>query len=248
MVVLGDGEALALARRVAVDLAVDLEQHAPLRELEPGVGVRLLDHDRLAARVDVEELAAVAAGRRGRRRRRAPRPPPRTRARPRCRARRDDELLRQAAPAQTAAAARRATSGGATGSTSRSRASWSSSCSAPIPLRAATACEMYASPRPSGSQREPLGEKHGERPGPVTPLDSRPEHRHQPAGARAPAGPRRSGLPAPAAPAGSRERSWRRIDAVQRLQLGAGSMPSSSTRRRRASWYAASASAWRPDR
>ena len=35
---------------------------------------------------------------------------------------------------------------------------------------------------------------------------------------------------------------------LEAAELGPGSMPSSSTKRARASWYASSASAWRPDR
>ena len=60
---LADGEALELARRPVVDVAMDLEQHAPLLERQPRIGVRLLDDDRLTVRADVQELAAIAPGR-----------------------------------------------------------------------------------------------------------------------------------------------------------------------------------------
>ena len=63
MVVLANGEALPLARRASVDVAVNLQEHGPLLEREPGVGVRLVDHERPAVRREVEELATVPARR-----------------------------------------------------------------------------------------------------------------------------------------------------------------------------------------
>ena len=62
VVVLADGEALPLARAAAVDVAVDLEQDAPLVQSQTGVGVRLVDDGGGSVGSDVEELAPIAAG------------------------------------------------------------------------------------------------------------------------------------------------------------------------------------------
>jgi len=64
VVVLGDDEALPLAGRVAVEAAVQLEDHGPPLERQLGrVGVRQVDHARGPVGTDVAEPAAVTPGR-----------------------------------------------------------------------------------------------------------------------------------------------------------------------------------------
>ena len=222
VIVLADGEALPLARAAPVDVAVDLEQDASLVEREAGVRVRLVDH---AWRRRRARRAGTCRGRgrpRRRRRRRAPRRRSRTRARrrSRSRSRRSAAAAARGARRSGGSAASHACSGD--GSTSWSSARCSSSWSGPIPFRAATACETYASPRPSVSSNRSARARASSCPpmppaaGPAPGRAGRPRTR---------AAPRRSGPRAPAGATRTSERSWRRIDPYSAWSSGPGSMP-----------------------
>src|SRR5580765_852959 len=60
VIVLGDDEALPLALRAPVDLAVQLQDHGPALERKVDVGVREVDQPWLGVRRQVAELSAVA--------------------------------------------------------------------------------------------------------------------------------------------------------------------------------------------
>ena len=248
VVVFADGEALELPRRPVVDMAVDLEQHAALLEREAGVGVRLLDDRRDSPLgLDVQELAAVPPGGEIRRRRRALRPPSaNARSTPVSKRRRHDQLLRQPPLAQQRRQAREP-------AVEERRLEVPGEREVELVVQRTDAvargdglrhvCEAAA----VDVELEAVGEERGEL---VTgdAADTRAEDRHEPAG-----GERAHHLVVVVVERGRRGREAVRAPGGESSRTataapGPGSMPSSSTSVRRASWYAASASAWRPHR
>ena len=244
VVVLGDDEALERARRRPVDAAVQLEDHRAALERELGrVRVRQVDPCTRSRRAGRGRSGRGSGPTRCTRRRRTP--PPRRGTPARARGRSSSSpaaCAERRAPAATAAAARR------TGAPA----------SAPHRRRASRAARRRAGPTPSSARRTA---RRGS--GSAASSDGY-SNRSASCAARSATFVPSTATSRPAvrtaatcstcssgeasAAAGLSPASWRRIDACSCCSCGPGSSPSSSTSARRASWYAASASACRPDR